>query len=161
MLQQTKLAILKTLKTKPQMSEIDIANTMKTNFTFIEPSISELEADGEIVVIGKKYVESLGKIFRVVTIEKEKAFKMASQLEKRQYNSQKKAMCVKLLSDLDEFKNKAFIIESLSLLKRSPQKISKEYFHLNNEDIISIYQNVLENGHAALAEYEPKTKTAK
>jgi len=158
MLQATKEAVIKTLEKKKSMSELEISVAMKTNFSFIEPSISELEKDGKIIVIGNKYSESLGKIFRVVTMDFSEAEKMKAQLEKRQFAAQKKAVCVKLLGDLEEFKNKTFLSESLELLRRTPQKISRKYFHLNNDDIISVYENVLKKGHGALEDYESKTK---
>jgi len=159
MLQQTKEAILKTLSKKKSMSELEVSTTMKTNFSFIEPSVTELKNEGLVAEVGLKYSDSLGKLFRVITVELPNAEKMKAQIEKRQYAAQKKAVCVKLLNDLDEFKNRTFLSESLTLLRQSPQKISKKYFHLNNDDIISIYENILLKGWGALKDYEAKVAT--
>jgi len=160
MLQKTKDAVIATLKLKKSMSELDISKAMKENFSWIEPSVTELEAEGALVVVGKPYSESLGKLFRVVTLEFSEADKMRNSLEKRQFSAQKKAMCIKLLGEMDEYKNKNFLSEALTLLRQSPQKISRRFFHLNNEEIIAIYENVLRKGHAALDDYEAKLKAA-
>lgn len=146
--------LLLIVKQNSPISTMDLAKKLDQSETKKKPDLyfagvvndlKELEDAGEVICIGKKFIDQYGKLFDVYTAEVSTAKEHANAYNLRNKNAQMLALAKSLYAEFKEHQTTQALEDAAELIKKGNRKINLKYHLLETPDIISVYKRVIKD----------------